>query len=89
MDVSFGGIQTNLKQKYDTKLYSTEDLAYSLQETVFAMLVEVAERAMAHCGKQELVLGGGEWRATSDCRICVISCVEKETRHFLYLTANS
>ena len=59
MDVSFGGLLTNLKQKIDSKKYKNEDLAYSTQETVFAMLLEVSERAMAHCGKKELLLGGG------------------------------
>ncbi len=59
MDVSFGGILTNLKQKYDSGKYTKEDLCFSLQETVFAMLIEVSERAMAHCGKDELLLGGG------------------------------
>jgi len=39
--------------------YTKEDLAYSMQETVFAMLVEVAERALAYTGKTELLLGGG------------------------------
>jgi N6-L-threonylcarbamoyladenine synthase len=58
MDVSFGGILTNLKQKYK-KGIKKEDLCYSLQETVFSMLLEVAERAMAHCDKSELLLGGG------------------------------
>jgi len=59
MDVSFGGLFTNLKIKYDSKKYKTEDLCYSLQETVYAMLLEVTERAMAHTQKKELVLGGG------------------------------
>jgi len=59
MDVSFGGILTNLKQKFNSKKYTREDLAYSMQETVFAMLVEVSERAMFHCNKKELLLGGG------------------------------
>lgn len=59
MDVSFGGLLTNLKQKIDSKKYKKEDLSYSTQETVFAMLLEVSERAMAHCGKDELLLGGG------------------------------
>ena len=59
MDVSFGGILTNLKQKLESGKYTKEDLAYSTQETVFAMLLEVTERAMAHCGKTELLLGGG------------------------------
>src|SRR3989344_2499938 len=34
MDVSFSGLLTNLKQKFD-KEYKKEDLAFSLQETVF------------------------------------------------------
>ena len=50
---------TNIKHKYDSKEYTKEDLCYSVQETVFAMLIEVAERAMAHCDKKELLLGGG------------------------------
>ncbi|KAK2498923.1 hypothetical protein MC885_003951 [Smutsia gigantea] len=36
-----------------------EDLCFSLQETVFAMLVEITERAMAHCGSQEALIVGG------------------------------
>lgn len=59
MDVSFGGLLTNLKQKLKSGKYSREDLSYSIQETIFAMLLEVSERAMAHCGKEELLLGGG------------------------------
>lgn len=39
--------------------HSKEDLCYSLQETIFAMLVEVTERAMAHCGSTEVLLVGG------------------------------
>lgn len=59
MDVSFGGLLTNLKEKIKSKEYATEDLCYSVQETVFAILVEVTERALAHTGKKEVVLGGG------------------------------
>jgi N6-L-threonylcarbamoyladenine synthase len=59
MDVSFGGLLTNIKQKWNSGKYTKEDLAYSVQETVFAMLLEVSERAMAHCSKTELLLGGG------------------------------
>jgi universal protein Kae1 len=58
MDISVTGILTNLKQKIKQGL-PKEDLAYSMQETVFAMLTEVAERAVAHCDKDELLLGGG------------------------------
>jgi len=35
------------------------DLCFSLQETTFAMLSEVAERALSLTGSDELVLGGG------------------------------
>jgi N6-L-threonylcarbamoyladenine synthase len=59
MDVAFAGLQTHLLQKINAGQYSHEDLAFTTQEHVFAMLVEVAERALAHVGKKELVLGGG------------------------------
>ncbi|WAR12921.1 OSGEP-like protein [Mya arenaria] len=39
--------------------YTGEDLCFSLQETVFAMLIEITERAMAHCGSQEVLIVGG------------------------------
>ena len=35
-----------------------EDVAFSLQETIFAMLTEVSERALSLTGTDELVLGG-------------------------------
>src|SRR3989339_1380492 len=54
MDVSFSGMQTKLQQLYD-RGEKIEDLAFSMQETAFAMLVEAAERALAHTGKKELV----------------------------------
>ena len=83
MDVSFSGILTNLKQKYDSKKYSVEDLAYSLQETVFAMLVEVSERAMAHCSKNELVLGGGVACNKRLQQMCRMMCEERNAKFFV------
>ena len=83
MDVSFSGILTNLKQKYDSKKYAVEDLAYSLQETVFAMLVEVSERAMAHCGKDNLVLGGGVACNKRLQQMCKIMCEERNAKFFV------
>ncbi|KAG8924454.1 putative tRNA threonylcarbamoyladenosine biosynthesis protein kae1 [Tulasnella sp. 418] len=35
------------------------DLCFSLQENVFAMLVEITERAMAHVGSKEVLIVGG------------------------------
>ena len=83
MDVSFSGILTNLKQKFDSKKFSTEDLAYSLQETAFAMLVEVSERAMAHCNKSELVLGGGVACNKRLQEMCRIMCEERDAKFFV------
>jgi len=36
-----------------------EDLCFSLQETTFAMLVEITERAMAHVGAKDVLIVGG------------------------------
>jgi N6-L-threonylcarbamoyladenine synthase len=82
MDISVGGILTNLKQKVDSKKYSVEDLAYSCQETVFAMLIEVAERAMAHCQKKELLLGGGVACNTRLQEMCKIMCMERNAEFY-------
>lgn len=63
MDVSFSGLLTFIEKELKTKMSSGDvtanDLCYSLQETIFAMLVEITERAMAHTGaKQVLIVGG-------------------------------
>ena len=77
MDISLSGLQTNLKQKLSSGKYILEDLSFSLQETVFAMLVEVAERALAHTGKKELVLGGGVACNARLQEMCKIMCSER------------
>jgi len=83
MDVSFTGMLTNLKQKYDSKRYKKEDLAYSAQETAFAMLIEVAERAMAHCNKNELLLGGGVACNKRLQEMAKIMCKERGAKCFI------
>jgi len=82
MDVSFSGLLTNLKQKYD-KDEKIEDLSYSLQETAFAMLVEASERALAHTGKSELLLGGGVGCNTRLQEMCKIMCEERGCKFFV------
>jgi len=57
MDLSFSGLTTSAKDAINH--HKTEDVCYSLQETAFAMLTEVAERAMAHLWKDEMLLAGG------------------------------
>ena len=82
MDIALSGILTNLKQKLESEKYKLEDLAYSLQETVFAMLVETAERALAHTGKKELLLGGGVACNSRLQEMCKIMCEERGARFF-------
>jgi len=82
MDVSFSGILTKLKQMKE-KGFSDKDLCFSLQETVFAMLVESAERALAHTGKKELLLGGGVGCNIRLQEMCKIMCEERGCKFFV------
>ncbi|KAL9041822.1 MAG: hypothetical protein Q9180_001027 [Flavoplaca navasiana] len=73
MDCSFSGILASIdvlaaKLKKDTGGWkdevsggniTREDLCFSLQETIFAMLVEITERAMAHVGSNQVLIVGG------------------------------
>ncbi|KAJ3890284.1 glycoprotease family-domain-containing protein [Lentinula edodes] len=71
MDVSLSGILSaveayTLDKRFhvregaeDKDLITPQDLCFSLQETVFAMLVEITERAMAHIGSKEVLIVGG------------------------------
>ncbi|EDV95761.1 probable tRNA N6-adenosine threonylcarbamoyltransferase [Drosophila grimshawi] len=74
MDVSFSGILSHIEELAEPEKrrnkrkkpqdepepeYSQADLCYSLQETIFAMLVEITERAMAHCESNEVLIVGG------------------------------
>ena len=58
MDLSFSGILTAAIQK-KTAGHNLSEICWSLQEHSFSACIEVAERAMAHTGKSELLLGGG------------------------------
>ncbi|MEM3498631.1 MAG: KEOPS complex N(6)-L-threonylcarbamoyladenine synthase Kae1 [Conexivisphaerales archaeon] len=56
-DLSFSGLLTSAKKKLSVE--TQENLAFSLQETAFAMLSEVSERALALLHKKELLVVGG------------------------------
>jgi len=93
MDLAFAGILTKLDQMYKSGKYKLEDLAFSLQETVFAMLVEAAERALAHTGKKELLLGGGVACNKRLQEMARIMCEERGCKFFVpaneFLTDNA
>lgn len=71
MDCSFSGLLASVdglardmgKGKQilgvDGKVATQDDLCFSLQEIVFAMLVEITERAMAHVGSEQVLIVGG------------------------------
>lgn len=78
MDVSFSGIVTNAAKMLDKILLN--DICFSLQETCFAMLAEVAERALAHAGKNELLLIGGVGANKRLCQMLDIMCSERNAK---------
>ncbi len=57
-DLSFSGLVTHAVELQRSGA-SLPDLCFSIQETAFSMLTEVAERALAHTAKDELLLTGG------------------------------
>jgi len=59
MDLSYSGLLTAITTELETRKHSINDLCYSLQETAYAMLGEITERALAHTNKPELLLTGG------------------------------
>ena len=63
MDVSFSGLlsytETAARELLASGAATPADLCFSLQETIFAMLVEITERAMAHVGSNDVLIVGG------------------------------
>ena len=59
MDMSFSGLLTAVSNEFRSGKHTVPDLCFSLQETAYAMLGEVTERALAHTRKQEVLLTGG------------------------------
>ncbi|XP_049932751.1 uncharacterized protein LOC116251127 [Nymphaea colorata] len=63
MDVSFSGILSYIEataaEKFEKNECTPAHLCFSLQETLFVMLVEITKRAMAHCDKSDVLIVGG------------------------------
>jgi len=81
MDLSFSGLSTAASEA--AKKNDLADVCYSLQETAFAMLVEVTERAMAHAEKKEAMLVGGVGANKRLSEMLNIMCEERGARFFL------
>lgn len=82
MDLSFSGLTTEAVRKYKQGI-SKEDIAYSFQETCFAMLTEVTERAMAHTDKEEVLLVGGVAANKRLQEMLSIMCKERGAKFFV------
>ena len=81
MDVSFSGLYSKSLQLLQ-KGESIENLSYSLQETAFAMLAEVTERAMAHFESNELILVGGVGANKRFCGMLDVMCQERNATFY-------
>ncbi len=87
MDLSFSGILTAAAKKLKTE--KLEDLCFSFQETCFAMLVEVTERALSHTGKNEVLLTGGVAANKRFMEMCSIMCSERGAKFYAVPTEYS
>lgn len=82
MDLSFSGIITEALWLYKLGK-KLEDVCYSLQETSFAMLCEVTERAVAHTEKEEVLLTGGVAANRRLQQMLKIMCEERGAKFFV------
>lgn len=78
-DLSFSGVLTNALEKFKNKV-PMEDICYSLQETSFAMLCEVTERALAHLKADEVMLTGGVGNNSRLCEMLSLMAEEHDAR---------
>ena len=81
MDLAFSGVMTAAQRLLDSGK-SLGAVCWSLQEHAFSACVEVAERAMAHTGKSELLLGGGVACNMRLRKMCELMASERESISF-------
>ena len=81
MDFSFSGLTTAAQES--AKKHPLPDVCHSFQETAFAMLVEVTERAVAHTGKHEVLLAGGVGANSRLREMLTIMCEERGIDFFV------
>ncbi|WP_457550599.1 bifunctional N(6)-L-threonylcarbamoyladenine synthase/serine/threonine protein kinase [Archaeoglobus sp.] len=81
MDFSFSGLVTSAQRLHDSGV-SKEDVAFSFQETAFAMLVEVTERALAYLDLDEVLLVGGVGANQRLQEMLRIMCEDREAKFY-------
>ena len=76
MDFSFAGITSAAIEAIE-RGESIADVCFALQETIFAMLTEVTERALSLTGRNEVVLGGGVGQNSRLQEMLSLMCAER------------
>ena len=79
MDLAFSGLVSAAKESRAP----LPDVCYSLQETAFAMCVEVTERALSLTGKNEVLLVGGVGANRRLQEMLRIMCEDRGARFFV------
>jgi bifunctional N6-L-threonylcarbamoyladenine synthase / protein kinase Bud32 len=79
MDLAFSGLVSAAKESRAP----LPDICFSLQETAFAMCVEVTERALSLTGKKEVLLVGGVGANRRLQKMLRIMCEERGARFFV------
>ncbi len=81
MDFSFSGLATAAQEC--VKNFPLPDICHSFQETAFAMLVEVTERAVAHTRKNEVLLAGGVGANARLREMLALMCEDRGIKFFM------
>ncbi|MDJ0269421.1 MAG: KEOPS complex N(6)-L-threonylcarbamoyladenine synthase Kae1 [Aigarchaeota archaeon] len=79
MDVSFSGLLTAAERLLEEGA-AVADAALSITETVYSMLVEVLERALAYLEKREILLVGGLARSRRLVEMIRLMCEDHQAK---------
>ncbi len=81
MDLAFSGLLTSAKRLVGKE--NEKDLAHSLLHNAFAMVAEVAERALAHTEKKEILLTGGVAASKALRQMLEKMCMHRKASFFV------
>ncbi|MBW6451575.1 MAG: bifunctional N(6)-L-threonylcarbamoyladenine synthase/serine/threonine protein kinase [DPANN group archaeon] len=89
MDFSFSGLLTSASTKIDQNKNELKDICYSFRHNCFAMLTEVAERALSHTEKSEILVVGGVAASETFKNMLNIMCKERGAKAYAVPTEYS
>ncbi|MBR9707289.1 MAG: bifunctional N(6)-L-threonylcarbamoyladenine synthase/serine/threonine protein kinase [Candidatus Diapherotrites archaeon] len=83
MDLVFSGLVSEAVSKAKSGKFNQDDVIYSFAQNAFSMLIEVTERALAHTGKNEVLLTGGVAASKTLRKMTEIMCKERGAKLFV------